>query len=119
MGLMTAMRAPRNEALRMRWPMMGWSLRTLAPTMSRPSTVSSSSSVHPSDGTIGAVETLVAEPVAIGDPGLVDRLVFLRQRAHHAIAALVQIDIGADAVVRRDARDRDELPTTGGVGERV
>ena len=90
------------------------------------SAVSQSVSCHmPFSRTIGfssaifAVDALVAEAIAIGDPGLVHVLVRPRHDAHHAAAQHVRIDVGADAVVRRHQRMLRHLPRTRAIAIRL
>ena len=59
---------------------------------------------------IGAVHALVAEAVAVGDPGLVDRFVLTRHDTHQLAAQHVAEQIRADSVVRRDERLRSHFP---------
>ena len=74
--------------------------------------------VRPPTGTVDprqrqpvlGVDTLVAEPVAVGDPGLVDGVVITRHDALELSPQDVPVKIGPGAVVGRDQRPRDHLP---------
>ena len=59
---------------------------------------------------IVAVETLIAEAIAVSDPGLVDVLARTRHHTHQPTAQHVPIELRADAVVRRDERILRHLP---------
>src|SRR5690606_16913127 len=65
-----------------------------------------------------AVNALVTEPVAIGQPRLVDRLVLFRYHALDGAAQGVHIHVRTDAVVRRDRRVLHPLPSAGAVAVR-
>src|ERR1700681_4493565 len=56
------------------------------------------------------VETFIRKPVAIGEPAVVDRLVFLRNHAHDAIVLDLHDQVAAETVVRRDRPAASELP---------
>ncbi len=74
---------------------------------------------HRLHGTIGRVEAFVAEAVAIGDPGLVDRFVRARHDAHDPAAQHVRAQVGADAIVRRHERHLRHFPGAGAVPVRL
>ena len=57
----------------------------------------------------------VAEAVAVGDPGLVDRIVFARHHAHDLVTARVHEQVRADTIVRRYGSVLAELPGPRGV----
>ncbi len=63
--------------------------------------------------TVLGVEALVAEAVAVGDPGLVDGLVLAGMHPQHLIAAQVQMNIGAQTIVGGQAVGLGQLPGTG------
>ena len=54
---------------------------------------------HGRGQSVAAVESLVAEAIAVGEPGLVDRLVLPGMHPHHFVAAQMQIEVGAQTVV--------------------
>src|SRR6202162_3003909 len=66
-----------------------------------------------------AVDALVAEPVTIGDPGLIDLLARARYHAHEAAAQHVAEELRADPVVRRHQRILRHLPAAAAVTERL
>ena len=68
---------------------------------------------------IRAVDALVAEAVAIGDPALVDRFVLARHHAHEPPTQHVPVEVGAEAVVRRDQRVLRHFPRPRAVAERL
>ena len=59
---------------------------------------------------VGAAERFVAETVTIGDPAFVDRLVFERHHAQHAVVLDLHNQVGAGGVVRADALAPRKLP---------
>ena len=59
-----------------------------------------------------AVQALVAEAVAIGDPGFVDGLARLRHDAQQLTAQHMPVELSAEAVVGRDQRMLGHLPGT-------
>ena len=63
---------------------------------------------------VRTVQAHIAEAIAIRDPGLVDRLVFLRVDAHHLAAADMEPKVRADPVVGCDAVGLGEFPGPGG-----
>ena len=65
------------------------------------------------------VQALATEAVAVGDPGLVDRLVGTRHDAHQPAAQHVAVEIGADAVVRRYERMLGHLPGARAIAVRL
>src|SRR5690606_19744089 len=68
---------------------------------------------------VGAIDALVGEAVAVGDPALVDGLVVPRHHAHQAPAQHMAIEVGAEAVVRRHQRHLGHLPGARPVAERL
>ena len=68
---------------------------------------------------IRAVDRLVAEAVPIRQPDLVDRLVGRRDHALDPVAPHVQVDIGADRIMRRDRVLLREFPGAGRITVRL
>ena len=66
---------------------------------------------------VGAVERLVGEAVAIGDPALIDGLVFKRHHPHHLVVFHLHDQVGARGIVRTDRAAAAELPSAGVVAE--
>src|SRR5690606_18076903 len=66
-----------------------------------------------------AVDALIAEAVAAGDPRFVNVLVRTRHDAHDPPAQHVRVDVRADAIVRRDERMLRHLPRTRAVAVRL
>src|SRR6185437_8594712 len=66
---------------------------------------------------IGAVDALVAEAIAVGDPGLVDFLARARHHAHELPAQHVTVELRAHAIVRRDQRILRHLPAAAAIAE--
>ena len=101
-------------------------LRLCRPSATVSSAVSQSTSLplaalahHRRFEAVGAVDAFVAEAVAVGDPGLVDRFVLARHHAHELAAQHVAEQVRADAVVRRDQRMRRHLPGARAEAERL
>src|SRR5690606_37746177 len=74
---------------------------------------------HRASKPILAIQAVAAEPVAVGDPRLVDRIVVPRHDPLYAPPQHVRIEIRADAVVRADERLRGHLPAAGAEAERL
>ena len=68
---------------------------------------------------VGAVHALIAEPVAVGDPGLVDGFVVTGHHAHQLAPQHVAEKIRADTVMRRHHRMGDHFPGAGREAERL
>ena len=66
-----------------------------------------------------AVQRLVREAVAVGEPAFVDVFVLERHHAHHLVALDLDDQVGAGRVVRADALAARQLPGAGAVAERL
>ena len=74
---------------------------------------------HRCGETLVAVQRLVAEAVAVGDPAFVDGLVLERQHAHHAVALDLHDEVGAGGIVRAHALAPRQLPGACAVAKRL
>ncbi len=66
-----------------------------------------------------AVECLVREAVAVGDPAFVDVLVLERHHAHDLVGLDLHDQVGPGGIVRADALPARQLPGSGAVAERL
>ena len=64
-----------------------------------------------------AVQRLVAEAVAVGDPAFVDVFVFQRHHPHHLVRLDLHHQVGAHAVVRAHRLAAAQFPGAGAVAE--
>ena len=67
---------------------------------------------------VGAAERFVAETVTIGDPAFVDRLVFERHHAQHAVVLDLHNQVGSGGIVRADALAPRKLPSARRIAKR-
>src|SRR5690606_19243062 len=74
---------------------------------------------HRASEAVLGIEAVTAEPVAVGDPRLVDRIVVPRHDPLHSSAQHVRVEIRADAVMSADERPRAHLPAASAVAKRL
>src|SRR5690606_2144493 len=72
---------------------------------------------HRASEAVLGIEAVTAEPVAVGDPRLVDRIVVPRHDPLHSSAQHVRVEIRADAVMSADERPRAHLPAASAVAK--